>query len=312
MNKHTAIIIVNWNSFDVTHNCILSLKKMPYQDFSIIVVDNASADGSGEKLRQAHPDCDFIMSTTNAGFAGGNNMALNYAINRSYSYALLLNNDTLAEPFFLEILVDYMDQHPEVAGVQPRIFFEHDRNLIWNGGSYFNTWTGQTSTYGYHKRSDSKSEMLKEVDWITGCAFLMRTSVLPDAGLLDESYFMYYEDTDLSFRIRRLGYKLMYHPQSIIYHIAGGAFKQLKQDSEGSANHHVHYHNARNQIWLIKKFVSPLQKITAYLFTFLYITAVLCYFILRWRKTKFMTYIKGVKAGITGRATGNYHFNNSI
>ncbi|TDO20172.1 glycosyltransferase family 2 protein [Pedobacter duraquae] len=309
MGKAVAIILVNWNSYDVSAGCIRSLRKMVFEDFEIILVDNASADQSGQRLKEEFPECIYLQSDVNSGFAGGNNLALRYAISHDFNYSILLNNDTTVEPDFLNLLVDYMEEHPEVGVIQPKIYFEHDRSLLWNGGSYFNSWLGKATTYGYNKHVDAGSDQIKEVDSVTGCAFMVRTKLLLVSGLLDESYFMYYEDTDLSFRIKRLGYKLTYLPTSVIYHIAGGAFQLGEKSKEGSMNHHVHYHNARNRIWIIKKFLNPWQKLTAYPYTFFYFSAVLIYFLLRWRISKFKVFLLGIKDGISGHAESLYIFN---
>ncbi|NRF39179.1 glycosyltransferase family 2 protein [Pedobacter foliorum] len=310
--KSVAVILINWNSYEYTHNCIQSLYEMEFQDFDIILVDNGSKDGSDKKLIKDFPNIIFLKIIDNIGFTGSNNLALNYCINREYKYSMLLNNDTIVEPDFLKILYDYINSHPEVAAVQPKIYFEHDRNLLWNAGSYFNHWTGQSYTEGYNKRITPNSEKLKEVDWITGCGLLVRTELLKTSGLLDESLFMYYEDVDLSFRIKESGLKLMYVPDSIIYHIAGAAYKTKKKTKEGIVNPIVHYHNARNQIWMIKQYLNPLQKIIAYTCTFAYFGAVLVYFLLRWRIVKFKTYLKAVKDGIKGKMTRKYKFDPSV
>ena len=310
--KSIAVILINWNSYEYTRNCIQSLNKMEFKDFDIILVDNGSMDGSDDKLVKDFPDLIFLKIIHNIGFTGSNNLALNHCINRGYKYSMMLNNDTIVEPDFLEVLNKYMESNPYVAAVQPKIYFEHDRGLLWNAGSYFNRWTGQASTEGYNKRVTANSDKLKEVDWITGCGLLVRTELLKTAGLLDESLFMYYEDVDLSFRIKRSGLKLMYVPDSIIYHIAGAAYKTKKKTKEGIVNPIVHYHNARNQIWMIKKYLSPFQKITAYSYTFIYFGAVLVYFLLRWRLVKFRTYLKAIKDGLGGNMTSKYIFDPKI
>ncbi len=311
-SKSVAIILINWNSYEYTRKCIQSLLAMTFEDFDIILVDNGSKDGSDQQLLKDFPELIFLKIINNIGFTGSNNLALNYCINRKYNYSILLNNDTIVEPDFLKVLVKYLDGHPEVGAIQPQIYFEHDRRLLWNAGSYFNKWTGRASTVGYNKRSAKTSNDLKEVDWITGCGFLLRTELLERSGLLDESLFMYFEDVDLSFRIKDLGYKLMYHPESIIYHIAGAAYKTKKKTKEGNVNPIVHYHAARNQIWIIKKYLNPIQKISAYAYVFTYFTVVISYFLVRWRIGKLKAYLKGIKDGLKGKMTEKYRFDRSI
>ncbi|MEY2923457.1 MAG: hypothetical protein RL108_2083, partial [Bacteroidota bacterium] len=132
MQPSVAIILVNWNSYEFTNDCIASLKKVSYLNFRIVVVDNGSIDGSGKQLQQEQPDIIVLFSDDNKGFTGGNNIGLEYAIKNDFDYALMLNNDTFVEPDFLDHLVQYLEQNPNTGVVQPRIYFNHDRKLLWN------------------------------------------------------------------------------------------------------------------------------------------------------------------------------------
>ncbi len=300
MTKKVAIILVNWNSFQLTADCIASLDAMPYSDYSIIVVDNGSEDRSGSLLKEKYDHIILIESPTNAGFTGGNNLGMQYAVDQGYIYALLLNNDTFAEPGFLEVLVNYMDIHPEAGIIQPLIYFNHDRSLVWNGSSYYNTWLGYAHTTNFNKPLLPENSIAKEVDWVTGCAFFTRTAILKETGLLAENLFIYFEDVDLSFRIKNAGYKLIYHPDSVIYHIAGMSNKNSVKGKEGFVNPIVHYLNFRNRIWLLKKYTSSLKVVTVVLFNFFYIIAVMAYFVARFRFIKLKTVIRAVKDGLNG------------
>ncbi len=226
MNKKAAIIIVNWNSYNYTFQCINSINQTNNLEFDIIVVDSHSEDGSGIQLKETFNDIIFIQSEKNTGFTGGNNLGIKYAIDHGYEYSFILNNDTIVSKDFLLPLIEYMDTHPDTGMVQPKIYFNHDRSLLWNGGSYYNNFLGLTYTSNYIFSFFKNINKIKEVDWVTGCAFLARNSVLKEAGYFDEKFFMYYEDVDLSFRIKKAGYKLIYHPGTIIYHEAGASLRK--------------------------------------------------------------------------------------
>ena len=298
MKERVAIILVNWNSFKLTNDCILSLKKIDYKYSDIILVDNGSADGSGEQLKKDHPEIVFIKSIVNTGFTGGNNLGLQYSLDNGYTYSLLLNNDTLTEPDFLTQLVEYMNEHPDTGAIQPRIFFNHNRTLLWNAGSYYSRFWGYTYTEGYNRVSNTDDEKIKEVDWITGCAFLTRNSILEKIGLLKEKYFIYYEDVDLSFRIKNEGYKLIYYPESVIYHIAGMANKNAVKGKEGFLNPVVHYLNVRNSIWLIKTYTPWHLSPGVIIYNFFHNIALIIYFALRFRFKKLAAVLKGIKDGL--------------
>jgi len=300
MQSSVAIILVNWNGYEFTNDCILSLKKASYPSFSIIVVDNHSTDGSGLQLQLEYPEIIFIFSPENKGFTGGNNMGFEFAIQKGFDYVMMLNNDTFVEPDFLEHLVNYLDQHPNTGAVQPRIYFNHNRSLLWNGGNGYYKGMGWPYTSGENQIPKPQHLMIKKMSWITGCAFMVRISILKQTGLLAQNMFMYKEDVDLSFRIKNLGYQLTYIPDSIVYHIAGSSIKKKGKDNEGIVDPMVHYFNQRNRIWIQKKYTSWYYIPTVFLFNFFYIILIIGYFAVRRRPKKLMTIINGVKDGIVG------------
>lgn len=303
--KKTAIILVNWNSYDYTAQCIDSLNRITRKDFSIIVVDNGSHDNSGQQLKEKFPHILFIEAGSNLGFTGGNNLGLAYSIKEQFQYSLLLNNDTEVAPDFLNLLTDYMDNHPDIGVIQPKIFYHHDKNLLWDGGSYFDPVWGIAYTKGLGKKPGSRYNQIKEVDWITGCCFLTRNSILQETGLLANNFFIYYEDVDLSFRIRKLGYRLVFYPDAVIYHIAGASQKKKEKGKEGFVNPFVHYLNIRNRIWLLKKY-TPFHFIpTVTLYTFFYTLALMLYFAVRFRFKKLKAAWKAVKDGLRGNIQYN-------
>jgi len=300
MSKKVAIILVNWNSFGFTNDCIISLKEMSFPDYDIIVTDNGSKDGSGKQLKERHPDIILIESDQNLGFTGGNNLGLQFSIQNNYLYSILLNNDTFVEKDFLSVLINYMDEHPEAGAIQPKIYFNHNRNIIWNAGSYYNKFWGYTYSKNYLRREKKTNDTVKEVDWITGCAFLVRNEVLKKTGLLASNMFIYSEDIDLSLRIHQSGYTLMYHPASVIYHIAGMSNKNKTKGKEGYLNPIVHYLNERNKIWFLKKYTPFYCIPTVFIFNFFYSLGIMLYFVTRLRFQKLKAIIKAVKDGITG------------
>jgi GT2 family glycosyltransferase len=293
-----AIILVNWNGFAVTNDCILSLQQLDYPNHTVIVVDNGSEDDSSTKLRALHPHVVVIRSDSNLGFTGGNNIGLQYALEHRFDYSIMLNNDTFVEPDFLDILVAYMESHPHIGGIQPRIHYHHNRSLLWNGGGYYNKWTGFSYTDGENALPQQRHLTLKKVDWITGCAFLIRNKVLSEVGLLPAHYFMYSEDVDLSFRIRQRNYTLVYHPDSVIYHIAGVSTKSATPGKDGVVNPMVHYFNQRNRLWVIKKYTPWYCWPTVLICNIFYLMLVLGYFALRGRFKKFNATCKAIKDGI--------------
>ena len=305
MPKQLAIVLLNWNSFELTKNTLESLQQTTYTNYDCIVVDNGSADGSGDLIEKTFPNCIVIKSSTNKGFTGGNNIGMDFALQHGYEYIMMLNNDVAVEPNFLEPLIASLDQDLTIGAVQPLIYFYHDRNLIWNAGSTFNAFLGICSTPNYNKKDPGHQfkKKSKKIDWITGCAFMMRTSILNNIGLLKDAFFMYYEDVDLSFRIKNAGYQLDYVPSSVIYHIAGMSLKTSKKEKEGFVNPKVHYLNARNRIWCLKEHAPAWALPTLILFNTFYFLSIGFYFILRARWQKLLALKNGIVEGLLYRVS---------
>ena len=305
MPKQLAIILVNWNSFDLTRDTLSSLQKTNFKNYDCVVVDNGSADASAQQLQQAFPEIILISLNENKGFTGGNNAGMQYALDHGYEYIMMLNNDVEVAPDFLEPLMAPLNNDPSIGAVQPLIYFHHDKNLIWNAGTQYNPWLGICSTIHYNKRDDAHAQMQvpKNIDWITGCAFMIRSTVLQKVGLLQEKYFIYYEDVDLSFRIKAAGFKLAYAPSSVIYHIAGMSHKSKEKGKEGFVSPKVHYLNARNRIWLLKEHTPWWAIPTVVLFHAFYFFSIGFYFIFRARWQKWLAWNKGMLEGLTQRVS---------
>jgi len=297
MQNRIAVILLNWNSYEHTCNCIQSLEQCVGEAFDIIIIDNGSQDGSIQKLEEEFKKVIFIKHDRNLGFAGGNNRGFEFAIEKNYEYVMMLNNDVFVQPSFLTYLINYIDYHPEVGAIQPKIFFNKDRTKIWNGGSRYASFFGCVYSKNYLRKEGQLQQTLHEVDWITGCAFLVCTSVLKEIGLLNEKFFIYYEDVDLSFRIKQAGYKLIFHPDSVIFHIAGMSHKAKKKGPEGYANPIVHYLNFRNHMWLLRTWTKWYQWPTTLIAYFTYSLSIMIYFALRLRRKKLVAVGRGIFDG---------------
>ncbi|MGZ3756540.1 MAG: glycosyltransferase family 2 protein [Mucilaginibacter sp.] len=297
MSKLVSIILLNWNTPVHTANCINSLKQ--YCDerlFNIIVADNGSTDGSLALLKKQFPDLIYIDNKENLGFAEGNNRGLNYSIEKGYTYSLLINTDTVVDEDIVTKLSAHLNQHPEAAAVQPAIYWMHDRTKIWNGKGGFNRILGLI----YSDRTlpaKTDPDNFEIAQWVTGCCVLAKNSALIKCGLFNRQFFLYYEDVELSFRIRKTGYKLHYLPSCKMYHEAGVSGKAGVKNKEGFLSPVIHYYVCRNRLWVLRGyglvFFSPLYLIGS----MLYYTSLLIYFKLRGRNEKAGYLIKGLKDG---------------
>jgi GT2 family glycosyltransferase len=301
--KEIAIVLVDWNGVEVTKNCLVTLYKLVSSltyKVEIVLVDNASTIPVKAILEQEFPHVHYFRNEANVGFTGGNNTGIKYAIDRKSDYILLLNNDTTVEPDFLDHLFEFMEAHPNVGAVQPRIFFEHQKDLLWNGGNGFLDIFGHTHVYGYKKKSSSRYEKVKKQPWLTACAMMINLSLLRDKELvlMNEQYFTNYEDVELSFRIRKAGFDLFYVPDSVVYHIAGYSTNTRKKGKEGFVHPFMVYMNSRNRLFVIREYSPWYFLPTIFLFHFCYYILVLTYFLLRRRFQKFKKVVEAIRDGL--------------
>ena len=293
-----AIIIINWNTYQLTYNCLKSLELCTYKNKSIFFVDNGSNDESGDKIALEFPQINCIYNQKNEGFTGANNKALKVILKQNFDYVLLLNNDTEVKPDFLSLMQASMDSDNNLAATQPLILDFPNKNTIWNAGGSFNTFFGLSKTRykGIIYKPNLKIETLTE--WISGCCILVKIAVVKEVGLLDNRFFAYFEDVDWSIRMTNLGYKLGVVPKSIIYHHSSGSTKKNNTTNEGNLSPYAHYLNVRNHIYLIKKHNFLFNSLGSWIYQIIKITSYSTYFILRGRFSKFRIVWCGLLDGI--------------
>ncbi|MCK5413515.1 MAG: glycosyltransferase family 2 protein [Candidatus Pacebacteria bacterium] len=256
MQKKVYIILLNWNNEEDTIECVESLKKINYNDYKIIVVDNGSEEESISKIENKYPDLFIIKNKNNLGFAGGNNVGIKYAINNDADYVLLINNDTTVDENFLAELVKVGEADKGNGLIGSKIYFYSEKNRIWFAGGKVNWLKNKGTHIGLDEIDKKQYDKIKEVDYLTGCCLLVKKEVIEKIGVLEEDYFLYYEDTDFSLRAQNVGYKCVYVPESKIYH------KISRSTKPGSASY-IYYH-VRNGLVMAKRTGSFLNKIILY------------------------------------------------
>lgn len=296
MPKPVAIILLNWNTPVHTASCINSLLTYCNKDlFDILVADNGSADDSLSLLRAQFPELTYIENKENLGFAEGNNRALLYSMAKGYTYSLVMNTDTLVDEDIVSKLTTHLDAHPQAAAVQPAIYWMHDKTKIWNGKGDFNPVLGLTySDLSLPAQNDT--DTYETAKWVTGCCMLIRNQSLAKSGLFNKHFFLYYEDVELSYRLRAEGYELHYLPSCKIYHEAG--VSATVQKKEGSLSPIIHYYTGRNHIWFLRKYGTPVFYPVNILYNSLYYSSVWLYFKIRGRNEKARFLVKGLKEGL--------------
>ncbi len=256
------IVIVNWNGKDVTLECLDSLAHVTYRNVKIVVVDNASSDGSVQAIREGHPEAVVLEQQINLRFAGGTNAGMHYALEHGAEMLCLLNNDTTVHPEFLTHLVSRMQSAPDIGVVAPKIYYESDPELIWFAGGKISMWSGTMRHIGIRERDRGQYDDARDIDYATGCCMLARREVIGRVGMLDESFFMYTEDADWCMRMRRAGYRIVYEPGARVWHklsvSAGGHLSFYKMKNKFLSNLRFFFRYAS----LPQKLVFPWLNIT--------------------------------------------------
>ena len=221
---HVEVVLLNWNSYDDTADCIRSLDEVKYENLEITVVDNASSDDSLGKLRSDFPNLKYIEMKENRGFSAGNNIGVRHALSGGTNYVLLLNNDTIVEPDFLTPLIETAEQNPDVGIVTGKILIAGTNPpRIWCAGGEIDHWRGK-GVYRAHQGADrgeideEQYDKNERVGMASGCMMLIPADVFDHVGLLSEEYFFGGEEWEFSARVRSNGYDIWYAPESVIFH----------------------------------------------------------------------------------------------
>jgi GT2 family glycosyltransferase len=233
---------VNWNGGEFVIRCLRALERQTYADFRAVVVDNASTDGSSERIEREFPGVKLVRAGANLGFAAGNNIGFEHA--EGSEWAVLLNPDAFAEPDWLEKLVAAAEAHPDCASIGSRLLRADDPRTLDGTGDVYHV-SGLHWREGFGKPLDSWALAGKEIFSPCAASALYRLSAIRKVGGFDEDYFCYSEDVDLGFRLRLAGYRSWYAPDSVAHHV-GSAMT-------GKTSDFTMYHGCRNTVWTYVK-----------------------------------------------------------
>lgn len=252
MQPKVSIIILNWNGWEDTLECLRSLEKIDYPNFETILIDNASSS-KPPKIADQFPrlNIEQIFNRNNIGFAGGNNEGVTRVmLQKKAEYLLLLNNDTTVEPDFLTKLVEAAQKNEKAGILGPKIYFYNEPKKIWSAGGKISHFFTKGELIGYKEEDEGQYDEKKPVDYISGTCLLIRSEVVREIGLISEDYFLYYEDNDWCLRAKKAGFESIYVPESKIYH------KQSKATVEFSFPY-IYYHS-RNSLLFSFRFGNKL------------------------------------------------------
>lgn len=246
MNQYPLvhIIILNWNGWRDTLACVESCRKLSWPTFRIVIVDNGSTDGSVAILRKQLHDIQIIQSGGNLGFAGGNNIGIRQALNAGADFVWLLNNDTEVASDALTRLVEALEDGPRVGCVSSKIYLHYDPQRLDFAGGLWDKGRLRKSMWGAGQLDRGQFDEPLERGSVSGCSMLVSARAIRDVGLMDESYFLYWEDTEWCARLRKKGYSIYFVPTSHVWHKVSA--------SAGKNSFSQHYYFIRNGFFFLK------------------------------------------------------------
>lgn len=242
-----SVIIPNWNGASLLPSCLESLRQQTYDDFEIVVVDNASTDESLDLLSREYPEVQVVPLTENHGFAGGCNAGITASRG---DLLFILNNDTELAPNCLAAVADTATRYPKAGSIAPRIMLYDQRNILNSAGDLYRK-DGTPDSRGVWNEYGPPYDEERYVFGGSGGAVAYRRAMLEDVGLFEEDFFMYCEDVDLNWRAQLKGWKCIYTPQAVIYH-------RLSASGGGSLSS---FFVGRNTLWvLVRDYPTALLK----------------------------------------------------
>jgi GT2 family glycosyltransferase len=214
-----AIVLTHGGAEEITAACFDSLLEQDYPNLTVLLVDNASFDGSGARLRDRYPTNRYLNTGGNLGYTGGNNRGIEYAVKNGAQYVLILNNDTVVEPTCVSVLAQSAAAAGRFGAIAPKILYWDDPAHVWYAGGDFSA----MRAIGMHRGlgdADNPNEAprLEPMTFASGCCFLMPASVAREMGGFREDFFIYCEDVELSLRLTKAGYSMYYQPAARLLH----------------------------------------------------------------------------------------------
>jgi len=259
-SSKVAVVILNWNGKKYLEQFLPKLvEHSSLPDVDLFVADNGSTDDSVPFIQSEYPQIKLILFDKNYGFTGGYNKALEQI---DAEYFVILNSDVEVTPNWLNPIINFMDENTDVAACQPKIKSFAQKEYFEYAGAA----GGFIDKFGYPfcrgrildsvEKDEGQYDDIREIFWATGACMFVRANIFKSAGGFDEDFFAHMEEIDLCWRFKNLGYKVFYHPDSVVYHVGGGA---LPNDSPRKL-----FLNYRNNLFLLLKNVNRgqlLQKI---------------------------------------------------
>ncbi|MEN6414737.1 MAG: glycosyltransferase family 2 protein [Veillonellales bacterium] len=245
------IILINYNSWQDTLECLASLKQLTFLNYKIIIIDNASQDESVQQISRNYPDAVIISSQENLGFAGGNQLGIDFALKEGAKYIWLLNNDTVVHKESLTELVHNAESFP-LALLTNKIYKYGTERDIWYCGGDIHWWKGKPFHIRMHQQDDQFAKQPYATTWISGCSMFAKAELFQNYHM-DKRYFLYFEDVEFCEQLKKGGISLFVIPKSIIWHKTSASI--------GKMSHIQAYYSVRNNMYFVSKQANLIHKV---------------------------------------------------
>jgi GT2 family glycosyltransferase len=256
------IIILNWNGLKDTLECLESCFRIDYPNFEVIVVDNASLDGSSEKIKKEFPRVIFLQNSKNLGFAEGNNVGMRYSMEHGADFIFLLNNDTVVDPQSINKFLETARLYPQGGIFAAKIYYYKDPKKIWFAGGRWNKDDMNFEHIGMGTDDSGQYDHSESIDYACGCAMLIKREVLEKIGYFDKIFYLTFEETDYCYRARKAGYESIFVPNAKIWHKVSASFNRVSSSL-------YTYYMTRNLLLWGRRYLHRLQFLRLYKRTFM-------------------------------------------
>ncbi|MGB3564840.1 MAG: glycosyltransferase family 2 protein [Thermoanaerobaculia bacterium] len=282
--------VLNYNGRDLTLQSLASLEGLDYPELEVVVVDNGSEDGSYEAVNEAFPKIHQIRVEVNKGPASGMNHGLRHALAGEADYILLLNNDIEVDPAMVTEMVRAAESDPEIGCVGPKAYYYSDRGRIWSAGGIIRFKESVTRERGEGQLDRGQFDREQQVDYVNGCAMLIRRSALETTGLMDPLYYLGVEDADWCMRMKRQGFRCHYTPRARLWHMVSHTLGVYKPGRT--------FHTGRSSAIFVRRYANRRQWLSFLLFYTLSVPAAFIRELPKGNQRAAIEKLKGVREGL--------------
>jgi GT2 family glycosyltransferase len=244
------IVILNNDRQDDTDACLTSLLESDYKDFRIVLLNHSLEADSSLMFQRKYPQIHVVSLAENLGYAGNNNIGINAALDQGAEWIFVLNNDTVLDRSCLSSLMNVGNNSPTVGILGPMVYHFNEPGVIQSAGGLLGKYW-QSVHVGMNENDRGQYSTVRQVDWVSGCAILVRRSLVEHVGALDPDYFLYWEETEWCIRARRAGWKILHVPNAKLWH------KGVKRNYQPKP--YVTYYMTRNYLRTLAKHNAPLS-----------------------------------------------------